>query len=94
MLYDIELVIPLINEQGEKEGYMYKFIQKRPKYLPRLDERVYTLPDLYLKVESVSYSGLFLDMVRIQLEPLSSEYRKALETSPGNRKNSYWSWHR
>ena len=92
MRYDFMLTIPLINEQGEPVGRMSKFIQRRPKYIPRIGEHVYVLPSMTLEVEKVSYDGLSLHMVHIYLKPLSSEFRGALETSLGNRKNSNWRW--
>ena len=90
--YNFMVSIPLINEQGEPDGHMYKFLSRQPKYLPRIGEQVYVLPELYLKVEQVFYSGLSLYAVRLELSPLSSEHRVELETSLGNRKNSSWRW--
>ncbi len=92
MRYDFMLTIPLVDEQGEPVGRMSKFIQRRPKYIPRIGEQVYVLPEMALEVEKVIYDGLSLHMVHIYFKPISSEFRRALETSPSNRKNANWRW--
>lgn len=86
------LTIPLITERGEPAGKMHKFIHRRPKYIPRIGEHVYVLPAMYLEVEKISYDGPSLYMAHIELKPLSSEFRGALESSSGNDKKSYWRW--
>ena len=92
MDFNLKLSIPLVSEENEPAGCMHIFIQGSPKYLPRVGEQVYVYDSTFLEVVNVSYQGLSLHMVTIELKPLSSEYRGILETSTGNRKDSKWSW--
>lgn len=62
---------------GQK-GHIYKIYKRTPKHLPRIGESIYILPNLYLKVEDVSYSGHAINVISIQLEPIPARYVEEL----------------
>lgn len=92
MRYDLLLEIPLVNAEGNPVGRMLKSLPRKPKYLPRVGEKVYVLPSKFLEVKEVIYQGLSLYMVHLVLESLDEKFRRELETLPSNSKDSYWRW--
>lgn len=88
----LELEIPLVSENNAPKGYMYVFLKKKPDFLPRLGESILVLPDTYLKVMDIRYSGENLWLIRIILEPASYESRKYFEEFPISNKSKKWQY--
>lgn len=84
--------LPLIDENGNRRGAMWRMPRRKPKHLPRVGESLYVLWEIALKVEEISYSGFNYNWVTIHLEPISVSYRQALETHPAGKKDEYWKW--
>lgn len=70
--------LPIIGESG----YLYKIYKRNPDSIPRIGESIYLLPNLYSKIEKVSYGGHDLNAVNIYLEPISATYIKELTEEP------------
>jgi hypothetical protein len=65
-----------------KKGYLYKIYKRTPKHIPRIGELIYIMPNLELKVESVTYAGHFLNDINIQLESIPASYVEMLIKKP------------
>ena len=83
--------VPLIDNQGQIKGTMIRLDTSKPRNLPRIDERMYLLPDLSPKVADIQYSGINLWLTTIVLEPISDSYQSDLESIPKRRGTSGWS---
>ena len=70
----MHLKLPVIGQKG----YLYKIYKRTPKHIPREGELIYILPNLDLKVESVTYAGHALNDINIQLEPIPARYVEQL----------------
>ena len=86
------ITIPLVNDKNQSAGSMFRVAKHKPHYLPRIGESVYILPETYLNVEAVNYSGLGLNWVHLVLQPIASEYRASLEKSITFKKENPWIW--
>jgi hypothetical protein len=84
--------IPLIDRANKPNGVMVQFNKKTPNPLPRVGEYIFVLPNICLKVEKITYDGNALKWVNFELEPLSTEYRSALEMKPRKKIYGGWSW--
>ena len=85
--------IPLIDSEKKPCGKMVQFNKKTPDPLPRVGEYIFVLLDISLKVEKITYMGHYLQWISFELEPLSAEYRSALEKQPKKKMYGGWSWH-
>ena len=85
----IFIVVPLMDGQKKTKAQMYKVISRRPKFLPRIGEEVYVLPNVYLKVTQVTYQGNSMSIIRVQLEGLSKEYKTKFEAIRTGAKDSW-----
>lgn len=63
--------LPLIQENGEIDGSVSRFLSRTPKHLPRIGESVYLLPGVTAKIHDIKYSGSNFSLVHIILEPIS-----------------------
>ena len=72
------LDLPLIQENGEIDGSVCRFLSRSPKHLPRIGESVFLLPGITAKVQDIKYDGSNFFSVHIVLEPISASYEAQL----------------
>ena len=90
--------LPLINNDRESVGYLYKAYKKKPQHIPRVGEffpLTVVISDNKVtrhksKVIKISYGGHDLEAVNIELEPVNVEIRIELENLPQNKAHSGW----
>lgn len=84
--------IPLVDETGASRGSMWKSPRRKPKYFPRVGERLYVLPEISLRVDEINYSGFHYNWITIRLESISNGYRTALESQSFGKRDEKWKW--
>ena len=70
--------LPFIQENGEVDGSVCRFLSRSPKHLPRIGESVYLLPGITAKVHDIKYDGSNFSLVHIVLEPISVSHQAHL----------------
>jgi hypothetical protein len=88
----ILISLPLVDEENNSKGVMTRWLNKYPKYLPRIGESIHVHPGLSPKVLEVKYSGHGLYLIQLRLEPVSSIYRGELEKSGSLKRRWMWKW--
>lgn len=88
----IGISLPLVDEENNPKGVMTRWLNKYPKYLPRIGESIYVYPGLSPKVLEVRYSGHRLYLIQLRLEPVSSIYRGELEKTGSLKRQWMWKW--
>jgi hypothetical protein len=89
MITKIFILIPLTDNKRKTKSQMFRVLDRKPKYLPRIGEQIFIQPNLNLKVVKIIYSGLFLRLIRIELEPVPSKYKETLLAHRQGRKDDW-----
>ena len=84
----LHMSIPLIDDNGDLSGSMYKFI-RMPRHIPRIGERIYLLPMKSVEVTDVSYDGPGIRSVSLTLEPLQQVFQRDLEAHSWKKSTSH-----
>jgi hypothetical protein len=86
--------IPLIDDQLQPQGTMWKSFYKYVRHIPRIGEELFLLPATSFKVVKVSYDGPFLSSISLTLEPANFQLREAFQhpTRKKSRNTSEWRW--
>lgn len=73
--------LPLLDDKGQRKGYLYLQWQKRPRDLPRAGETVVLLggsKGLEGKIAEVGHSNFF-NIATLKFEPVAYSWRAELE---------------
>lgn len=82
----------MISEDGQIKGSFHRFLRRKPKYLPRVGDRVYVLAGISPKVQEVKFSGLNYYHVQLILEPIPISYKTVLENDRFKKSLEKWQW--
>jgi len=84
--------LPIVGEDGQVKGSFHRFLNRKPKYLPRVGDSVYVLGGVAPKVQEVRFSGPSYFNVHLVLEPLPISYRSVLESDLYKKGPDKWRW--
>lgn len=82
--------VQFIDENSQLVNRLTRSLSQKPKYLPRIGERIFLLPDVFPKIQDIRYSGINYQLVHIILEPIPASYFEVLLNSPGLKKDDKW----
>lgn len=89
---DFLIELPLIDEDGQDRGHLSRFIARKPKYLPRVGDCIFILPEISPRVKEVKFSGLSYSFIHLILEPIPVSYRHELENDRFKKGKYKWRW--
>jgi hypothetical protein len=84
------LELPFKDGNGKTVRGVSRPLPSNLKHLPRIGESIYVLPDVYLKIESIKYSGHNLQYITFVLEPISVSYQTEIEAEKDLKGKTFW----
>ena len=81
-----------VTEDGSLTGAcIYRFLDRRPEYLPRIGEKLFVSLGLKLTVIDVIHNGLGQESTQLLLEPITlQQAQQILMANNGNKSKPVW----